>query len=349
MKSSPLLNLALVLAIALISGWLLYVGRPIILPIVISVIVVYIVNSASAALRHIPVLRSLPGTAIHVLIFLLFALLLAGLSLVVTATVQQLINLAPSYQSNLEQLAARLADTWKIDELPNWADVRAATLERIDIRTILAWFVGGLTSMGSMLFLVLIYATFLFGERIAFVERVSHAFTDPKQAERVLEILATINRRIGNYLTVKTLINIVLGCLSYAIMWLMDVDFALFWAIVIGLANYIPYFGSLMGVMAPVILSLAQFASLSTTLLLAVLLTAAQAYVGNILEPRWIGRELNLSPFVVLVALSFWTVLWGVPGAILAIPMTSMIVIILGSFEQSRFVAVLVAERSGKA
>jgi predicted PurR-regulated permease PerM len=68
---------------------------------------------------------------------------------------------------------------------------------------------------------------------------------------------------------------------------------------------------------------------------------AAQAWVGNILEPRMIGRQLNLSPFVVLVALSVWSALWGLPGAILAIPMTSMLVIICAAFAPTRFVAVL--------
>jgi predicted PurR-regulated permease PerM len=97
--------------------------------------------------------------------------------------------------------------------------------------------------------------------------------------------------------------------------------------------------------MLPVILSLAQFASISTTLMLAVLLTAAQMWVGNFLEPRMIGRGLNMSPFVVITALSLWTGLWGLPGAILAIPLTSMIAIILGGFEGTRFIAVLLSER----
>jgi predicted PurR-regulated permease PerM len=128
----------------------------------------------------------------------------------------------------------------------------------------------------------------------------------------------------------------------------MGVDFALFWAVVIGLFNYIPYVGSIVGVALPVVLSLAQFGSLGTTALLGTLLIAAQTYVGNVLEPRVIGRQLNLSPFVVLVALSVWSALWGLPGAILAIPLTAMIAIICDAFPQSRFVAVLLANEVGQ-
>ena len=71
------------------------------------------------------------------------------------------------------------------------------------------------------------------------------------------------------------------------------------------------------------------------------LLTAAQMWVGNALEPRMVGRRINMSPFVVLVSLSVWSSLWGLPGAILAIPMTSMLSIVLGAFVTTRPIAVL--------
>jgi len=136
-----------------------------------------------------------------------------------------------------------------------------------------------------------------------------------------------------------------LGAVSYLVLWVMGIDFALFWAILIGLLNYIPYVGSYLGVLFPIALSLAQMGSLGLTLLLAVLLTLCQMVIGNVVEPRMIGRQLNLSPFIVLVALSVWTAIWGIPGAILAIPMTSIIAIILAGFKETRFIALLLAER----
>ena len=146
------------------------------------------------------------------------------------------------------------------------------------------------------------------------------------------------------YLAVKTLINVILGVISYAIMWAMDIDFALFWAVLIALFNYIPYVGSLLAVMLPVALSLAQFASVPTTLLLAALLTIAQVYTGNVMEPRMFSRQLNLSAFVILVALSLWTALWGLAGAILAVPLTSVMAIVFAAFPETRFIAVLLAD-----
>jgi len=103
--------------------------------------------------------------------------------------------------------------------------------------------------------------------------------------------------------------------------------------------------GSLLGVLFPVVLSFAQFVSLPLTLSLSAFLITVQFLLGNYVEPRFVGRQVNLSPLVVLVALSVWTALWGIPGAILAVPMTSVVAIVLSSFDSTRFIAVLLAER----
>ena len=70
----------------------------------------------------------------------------------------------------------------------------------------------------------------------------------------------------------------------------------------------------------------------------------APASVGNFLDPWLMGRHLNLSPFVIIVSLTFWASIWGVPGAILAIPMTSMLMIVLSQFPETRFLAVMISE-----
>ncbi len=74
------------------------------------------------------------------------------------------------------------------------------------------------------------------------------------------------------------------------------------------------------------------------------MLLAAQLWVGNYLEPRLIGKQLNMSPLIILLSLSVFSTLWGLAGAILAVPLTSIIAITLSAFDETRFVAVLLAE-----
>lgn len=344
MKGAPFLNLVLAVWLVLMIGWLLIIGQPILLPIVLAIIAVYVLTTAAVALERMPLVGRLPLVLRHGLVLLGFTLAVAALALVVSVTLNQLVTVMPRYQANLETLAAKVAALGGIEN-PTWEDITEATLGRMNLQAILLRLLGSLTSLGLTVFLVVVYAGFLMAERGRFAGKLAAAFPRGDQAELTERIVRDVNRKIGDYLAVKTGINVILGAISFVILWVMGVDFAIFWAVVIGLFNYIPYVGSIIGVALPVLLSLAQFGSLGTTAVLGALLIAAQTYVGNILEPRVIGRQLNLSPFVVLVALSVWTAIWGLPGAILAIPLTAMLAIICDAFGPTRFVAVLLADK----
>lgn len=341
MRDAPLLNLVLAVALAMMVGWLLIIGRPILLPVVTAVISVYVLTTAAEVLGRMPVIGRLPAFSRHIIVLAGFALTVLGLALVVSGTVTQLVRVMPTYQENLESLVAQVADRFDLDTDPTWDQLKSISLDQMNLQAVLVRVLGGITSFGFTIFLVIVYAGFLMSERAMFPAKLDAAFPRRVQAEETARIIREINRKIGEYLAVKTLINIILGVISYAILWAMNVDFALFWAVVIALTNYIPYVGSIVGVTLPVLLSVAQFGSLGTTAVLGTLLIAAQTYVGNVLEPRLIGRQLNLSPFVVLLALSVWSTIWGLPGAILAIPMTSVLSIVCASFASTRFIAVL--------
>jgi hypothetical protein len=158
-------------------------------------------------------------------------------------------------------MVAALAQRFDVEAQRIWAEIRAVTLDRIDLQRVVLSALGGFTSVGITVFLVVIYAGFLLGERGTFPAKISTALTDPESAAKALRVITDINSQISQYLAVKTLINLILGVLSFSILWLLEVDFALFWAITIALLNYIPYVGSYLGVAFPVILSLGQFAS----------------------------------------------------------------------------------------
>jgi predicted PurR-regulated permease PerM len=337
------LTLVLAVALVLMTGWLLVIGRGVLLPIILAVIAVYVLTTAAEALGRLPGIRRLPEVLLHGLVLLLFTLAMVALSLIVSTTLNDLVAAMPRYQQNLETLAGTVADLAGL-ESPTWDELVDLTLGNLNFQAITLRALGGASSFGLTFFLILIYAGFLMVERRQFATKLALAFPQGDRAETAGRILREVNQKIGDYLAVKTAVNIILGALSFVILWLMGIDFALFWALVIALFNYIPYAGSVLGVALPVILSMAQFGSLGTTAVLGGLLIAAQAYVANVLEPRMIGRQLNISPFVVLLSLAVWSALWGLPGALLAIPLTAMIAIICDAFPASRFIAVLLSE-----
>lgn len=345
-ETDPLRRLALLamsLAIAIMIGWLLYVGKGLLMPIVIAVLAVYIISSASNALGRWPPTARLPSVVRKLLLLVGFVALLGGLNWVVITTVRDLVASAPEYQRNMEDLVTRELARLGLEGNPDWQAVRSATLDQLSMQQMLGGLAGSVGGMVSVLVLAAVYALFLTAEASGFSHKLSVALPQQDHARRTLALIRSINGRIGDYLAIKTLINVILGAICYVILLVFGVDHALFWALIIALLNYIPYFGSLLAVMFPVLLALVQFTSVQLALLLAALLTTAQMWVGNWLEPRMIGRAVNMSPFVVVAALSFWTAVWGAAGAILAVPLTSLMAIILAGFDHTRPVAVLLA------
>lgn len=339
----PLQLLALSLLLVVLIGWLLKIGQSLLLPILMALISVYVLVEMADWLCRVPVVGKTPAWARRALVLLGFIGAMALLTGIILSTAEAVMSTVPTYQENLARLLTQITTRLGIETEPDWKTIRAATLDKINLQALLGMVLNSVGSLAGVAMMVVIYAMFLLGERGGFSRKLSVALPG-EGAEQTRRMIADINHKIGDYLAVKTLINIILAAISWAIMWLCNVDYALFWALVIGLLNYIPYVGSFMGVVFPVLLTLAQFGSLQTTLLVAGLLTAAQMYVGNVLEPTMIGKQVNLSPFVVMVALSLWSALWGVAGAILAIPLTVIIAIVLAEFEATRPLAVLLAE-----
>ena len=113
-----------------------------------------------------------------------------------------------------------------IESLPSWEDIRAATIAKLDLTEMLVGILGSVTSFGSAIFLVVVYAFFLVAERGSLADKLAAAFPQGDQANRTARLIDDINRRIGDYLAVKTLINVILGVVSYLIMLFMGLDFA---------------------------------------------------------------------------------------------------------------------------
>ncbi len=108
--------------------------------------------------------------------------------------------------------------------------------------------------------------------------------------------------------------------------------------------NYIPTVGSTLGAVLPSLQTLVQFGDPTKFLLvLAILGIFPQFMIGNIIEPRFMGRSLNLSPFVIILSLAVWGFIWGVAGLFLAVPLTVIIMIICSHFAPTRWLAILLS------
>jgi AI-2 transport protein TqsA len=335
-----------VLAIAV--GWVLYIGRDVFIPIVFSMLVVYVIIGTSRLLARIPgVGPVLPSKVRGGLSILLMVSVLCALAWLVMANMDQMIAKAPQYQSSLVSLVQRGAVTLGIETEPSWESIRGDVLAQVNLQRLVALMMLSLTSILASLTIIALYVVFLLLEHGPFAKKIGNLSGDPERTAQIRRIITDVNTRIGTYLALKTLISILLGVLSWAILAWMGVEFAVFWALVIGLLNYVPYIGSVLGVLVPVLFALLQFGDFRSVLVVAFGLSVTQFLTGNILDPFLMGNSLNLSPFVILVSLAVWSALWGIPGAFLAVPITASIAMILAEFAGTRPISVLLS-RDGK-
>ncbi len=333
-------GLALWAAIAGFTLWLLVVGKALILPIVVAVVFWYLVATLTRAYGRMGV--RVPGWLALTLAVATFGMLFAFLVDLTLANIEKVVEAAPAYQVNLERLFASAVAFIGIAELPTAEEIG----NRIDLAGLVGNLAGGLANFVGDVGIILVYLAFLLVEQKGFAAKLD-ALTgpDPLRIARVRRIVERINADVRTYLWVKTALSAATGLVSWVVMKAIGLDLAEFWAVLIFLLNFIPTIGSILGIVCPALLTLAQFEDpLVPFIVVTAFLGLTQIVTGNIIEPRMMGRTLKLSPLVILVSLALWGTLWGVVGMFLSVPITVIAMIILAQFPRTRAVAILLSD-----
>ena len=208
--------------------------------------------------------------------------------------------------------------------------------------------IGSLLSSVGMFFVtgvtVLFFLLFIIFEASLLPGRIERAYPGGA-SERVHMIRDQIEASVNTYVVVKTGVGFGTGVCAGIIMLAFGIDLWFTWALLTFLLNYVPYIGSLLATIPPLILG---FILLDPALLifLSVLLLTNQQLWGNVIETRWAGRALDISPVLLLVvtAFSFWV--WGIVGMILSIPLVVILKIVLENIDATRPLAILLSERA---
>ncbi len=192
--------------------------------------------------------------------------------------------------------------------------------------------------------LVLIVAFFVLGllEVHDFRDKLAHALPEDEGA-RWFDSLKRVVTDFQIYIVVRTVIGLITGVLIWLLCLIVGVEFAFIWGFINFLLNYIPTLGAIIGVIPVVAFALVQFGIGLEALVVLMGVSAIQIFMGIYLDPLLQGRQLSLSPLIVLFSVTFWGWLWGVPGAFIGIPITIALVIACDQYERTRWIAVLLA------
>jgi predicted PurR-regulated permease PerM len=173
--------------------------------------------------------------------------------------------------------------------------------------------------VGATETLVLLYLLLASGD--LFLQKLVHVMPTLGDKKRAVEISHEIQQNISNYLFSVTLINIGLGLVVSGGLYFMGVPNAAMWGLFVAVLNFVPYFGPVAGI---ILLAAVGLLTFETSLLRALLppgwYLLLHLFESNLVTPVLLGRRFTLNPVVIFVSLIFWTWLWGVPGALLSLP-----------------------------
>jgi AI-2 transport protein TqsA len=334
--------------LALVIGWVLYIGRNVFIPIAFSIFVVYLIAGLARLLGKVPLIGPvMPRGIRYALSLVAIAIVIVEVMYLVVAGKDNIVALAPRYQEPLLAAIQKLAVFLHIESEPTWQTLRQDLLAKIEIQKLVGSLFASASSVIVSIEIVVLYASFLLFEQNTFVARLANLSGESRNAERIRQIIDVINERIGAYLALKTFLGLLLGILSWIVMAYVGLEFATFWAVLIALLNYIPYIGAVLGIALPVAMAFVQFASPNEVLAVLLPLTVIQVFIGFFVDQYVIGNSFKLSPLAILVSLTVWSELWGIAGTFLAIPITAIATIILSEFPGTRPIAILLS-RNGR-
>ncbi|WP_347091167.1 AI-2E family transporter [Sphingomonas parapaucimobilis] len=159
----------------------------------------------------------------------------------------------------------------------------------------------------------------------------------------MLEVSEEISGQVRRYLGTTLATSILTGVASALWSWMTGLELALVWGILNFLLNFVPVIGNIVGIVPPVLFAFVQFGGWQMPALVFVGFVILQKTISNVVYPLLQGKQLSLSPLAIIIAMTFWSWVWGIAGALIAVPLTAAIVIICGQFDRSRWIAKLLS------
>ena len=316
----------MILAAVALAAALVYT-RGVMVPFVLAI---FITTAVSPVVDFQVVRWRIPAwIAIPVTLLLVLAVL-ALLGVILIMAIQTAVHATGDYSQRVIELVERLisqlnAHHVQVDQSRISTEIEARLPQMI---TEAAGTVSTLLSSG---FLIMIFVVLLLVGR------------NPKR--RSAGIYAEIEVTIRQYITTKTAISAVAGLLVGLSLWALGLRMAPLFGLLTFLLNFIPNIGSIIATLLPIPIALTQFDNPWTILAVVGVPSAIQFTIGYLVEPRLIGRGMELHPVTVLLALAFWGLLWGIIGMVLAVPIVAMLRIVLSRFDTTRGLGNLLAGR----
>ena len=321
----------------ILAGFAAWALRHILEPFVLAVFLLLMVDGLAAALKsRVP---NFPDRAALPLAIVLIVGLFALAIWMTVNTATDFIAQSHAYEQRINAVLDQSSQRLGLKVTPTVSDL----LHKANPAHYAGVVAGVLRGVGESAVFVLIYLGFLIASRQGFQRKEAQLFPSEGERQEATRVFDRIRKGVESYIWVQTVVGVIISGISAMIMLGFGLSHVLFWTMIIFLANYIPAIGAALGVLLPPIFGLVELHALWEPVVMLALLECVHFGVSHVVQPRMQGKSLNVDPIVVLLALTFWGVIWGVTGAFLSTPLTVMAMAILAEFKGSRPIAILLS------
>ncbi len=343
---------------------ILYFARDVLMPLAIAVLLTFALAPIVSWLRRLGVPRLV---AVITCVAAAFAVV-GAFSFVVASQIGEVAENAPTYQSNILEKVRALKETGSesgiIDRLsrviervgqeiesPEPAQAPAAKPQKpaplqVEIsnpqrpietlRNLISPLIGPLATAGLVVVVVIFMLLEREDLRDRFIRLVGYG-----DLHRTTEALQDAGRRVGQYLLMQLVVNVLYGVPIGIGLWLLGIPNAILWGLLAIVLRFVPYIGPAIAMILPLFLALAVAPGWSLLLWAAALFLVMELIINNVVEPWLYGSKTGLSPLAIIVAAIFWTWLWGPIGLVLSTPLTVCLVVLGKHVPQFEFLEVL--------
>ncbi|MGE0667526.1 MAG: AI-2E family transporter [Sphingomonadales bacterium] len=196
--------------------------------------------------------------------------------------------------------------------------------------------IQGIQHIGINIAMMLVLLYFLLAAGDMFKEKTVRLMPTFHDKRAVVSIINSIEREVSGYLITILVINVALGAVIGGGLYAIGLSNALFWGIMAAVLNFIPYIGYIVGVSLVTVAALLQFPSIGEAALAPAVYTVAHVLEASFITPSLLGRRFTLNPIAVFLSVVIWTWLWGVPGALMAVPITVVMNVIFSHIPSLR-------------
>ncbi len=286
--------------------------------------------------------KNIPGGIALLIIILFFLAIIFLIGVLIGTSINDFLSNLPFYEAKLKAQTDGLIN-WLVAN--NFIKSDFELLNTINPSSILQIFGNALNQISGVFadgFLILFTVIFMLLEITSLPKKLIKVFVKPDES---MVRVNTVYQKINKYIGIKTLLGLGTGILAYFFLLIVGVDYPLLWAVLAFVLYFIPTIGSMVALIPPVLLTVIQL-GFGQAIIVLFGFIIINTIIGNILEPKFMGRGLELSTLVVFLCLIFWGWVLGPIGMLLSVPLTITIKIALDSSDETRWLSVMLGPDS---